>query len=93
MSNHRPLAIKAYNIIFIILLPLLFLRLLLKSLKLKTYRLRWKERLGIFSPPQLNNSIWVHAVSVGEIMAAMPIIQKIQTILFGYHNLMNATKY
>ncbi|MGD0466309.1 MAG: 3-deoxy-D-manno-octulosonic acid transferase [Gammaproteobacteria bacterium] len=77
----KNIAIKIYNVIFIILLPLLFLRLLLKSLKLKTYRLRWKERLGIFSPPQLNNSIWVHAVSVGEIMAAMPIIQKIQIIL------------
>ena len=76
----KNIAIKIYNVIFIILLPFLFLRLLLKSLKLKTYRFRWKERLGIFSPPKLNDSIWVHAVSVGEIMAAIPIIQKIQTM-------------
>ena len=77
----KNIAIKIYNVIFIILLPLLFLRLLLKSIKLKTYRFRWNERLGIFSSPQLNNSIWIHAVSVGEIMAAMPIIQKLQTML------------
>lgn len=74
--------IYIYNIVFIILLPLLFLRLFLKSIKLKAYRYRWNERLGIFiAPKNLDNNIWVHAVSVGEIMAAMPVIQHIQAKL------------
>ena len=70
-----------YNTLFIVLLPLLFIKLMVKSLRLKAGLSRWKELLGIFSDPKIKDSIWIHAVSVGEIMAAMPIIQQIQTKL------------
>lgn len=70
---------KVYNLFFTILLPLLFLKLLIKSIKLRAYRDRWLERLGIFNlPTSGNNNIWIHAVSVGEVIAAIPIIQKIK---------------
>lgn len=70
---------KIYNLFFILLLPFVFLRLLIKSLRSKAYRFRLQERLGIFiAPPKNTNNIWVHAVSVGEIIAAIPIIKKIQ---------------
>lgn len=74
----KNITIKIYNTLFIIILPFLFLRLFLKSLKLAGYRQRWQERLGILPNIHLNNVIWVHAVSVGEIMAALPIIHDIQ---------------
>ena len=74
-----------YNLFFILLLPILLLRFLFKSLKLKTYRHRLTERLGIFKLPKDSNLnskfIWIHAVSVGEIMAAIPVINKLKTQL------------
>lgn len=71
---------KIYNLLFIILLPFLFLKFFIKSLKLPAYRARLLERLGIFSIPipNNNNNIWIHAVSVGEFMSSIPIIQAIQ---------------
>lgn len=74
--------IHIYNLFFILLLPILLLRFLFKSLQLKSYRQRLKERLGIFKLPKdlnLNSKfIWIHAVSVGEVMAAIPIINKLK---------------
>ena len=36
-----------YNTLFIVLLPLLFIKLMVKSLRLKAGLSRWKELLGI----------------------------------------------
>lgn len=54
-------------------MPWVFLRLLWKSRKVPEYRKRWAERLG-FTPHRLEKCIWVHAVSVGETIAAVPLI-------------------
>lgn len=35
---------------------------------------RWKEYFGFIAPLKNKNPIWIHAVSVGEIIAAKPII-------------------
>lgn len=74
--------INLYNLIFILLLPALLLRFFLKSLKLKAYKHRLTERLGVFKVKEQLTSkcnVWIHAVSVGEIMAAIPIIKKIKS--------------
>lgn len=65
-----------YTFVFYLLLPLVMLRLLWRSLKAPAYRQRWLERFG-FAPPTENNrpSIWVHCVSVGETLAALPLIR------------------
>ena len=39
----------------------------------RSYRDRLTQRLG-FGFPKLQNSIWIHAVSVGEVQAAVPLI-------------------
>jgi 3-deoxy-D-manno-octulosonic-acid transferase len=68
----------AYTSVLYLLLPLVLLRLLLKSWHNKNYRLRIKERLGwssTISPK--NNTIWLHAVSVGETIAAKPLIVRL----------------
>ena len=57
-----------------LLLPFAFLRLLLRSHKAAAYRNRWAERLGHFKSPMSGPSIWLHAVSVGEVYAAAPLI-------------------
>lgn len=70
-----------YTLFYAFLLPFIFLRLLFRSIKLPAYRLRWGERVGRFTYPQhsfRNKSIWVHAVSVGETLAAVPLIRRLQ---------------
>lgn len=72
-----------YNLLLLLLLPFLFLRLLVRSFKALAYspeyRKRWLERLGIFTGPAKKAGIWIHAVSVGEFMAALPFIRALQT--------------
>jgi 3-deoxy-D-manno-octulosonic-acid transferase len=63
-----------YSILFYLALPFFFLRLLWRSRRNPGYRQRWSERLG-FCPFQLGSCIWVHAVSVGETLAAVPLIK------------------
>lgn len=64
-----------YSLLFYLALPFIFLRLWWRSRNNPGYRARWKERLGYFSEPYLAQSIWLHAVSVGEIIAAAPLIK------------------
>lgn len=66
-----------YSILMTLALPFFFIRLLWKSRRLPAYRRHWKERLG-FPPFQLQNCIWIHAVSLGETLAAIPLIQALQ---------------
>lgn len=66
-----------YTILFFLFLPVIFLRLLWRSWRQPGYRQRLPERLG-FYPLQLSNCIWVHAVSMGETIAAIPLIKMLQ---------------
>jgi 3-deoxy-D-manno-octulosonic-acid transferase len=66
-----------YNVLFYLMLPWLFVRLLWRSRKNPAYRQRWRERLG-FVPQKMDKCIWVHAASVGETLAAIPLIKGLQ---------------
>ena len=67
-----------YSFLWYLLLPLLFLRLWLRGRQAPAYRQRWKERMAWgYRPATLKNSIWVHAVSVGETLAAVPMIERL----------------
>ncbi len=65
-----------YSFLLYLILPFLFIRLWWKSRRLPAYRERMGERLG-FYPFRLEKCIWVHAVSVGEAIAAAPLIKSI----------------
>jgi 3-deoxy-D-manno-octulosonic-acid transferase len=55
--------------------PVILYRLFVRGLKLRSYLHRWPERFGFFKAPGFGrDSIWVHAVSVGELNAAIPLI-------------------
>ena len=65
-----------YTLLSYFILPFVFLRLLKKSRLTPAYRKRWSERLGI-TKFKAKNSIWIHAVSLGEAITAYPLIQKL----------------
>jgi len=70
---------KIYSLLFYIAVPFLLIRLFVKSKKNRSYYKRWRERFGIFKAPDKKGAIWVHAVSVGETMAAIPLIKYLRT--------------
>lgn len=65
-----------YSALLYLLLPLLVLYLAIRSIKSPDYRHRWSERFGLAS---LNKSdLLIHSVSMGETLAAIPLITAIQ---------------
>lgn len=68
-----------YTAFFYLLMPLILLRLAYRALRAPAYRSRIAERFG-FSEVQASACIWVHAVSVGETIAAVPLIKALQSL-------------
>lgn len=67
-----------YTALLMVLLPWIFIRLWVRGLRFGAYRERWLERLGVVPFPPLERVIWVHAVSVGEALAAIPLIRRLK---------------
>ena len=65
---------QLYTVTFYLLLPLVFLRLALRGLRARAYWRRWPERLGYGRGSSTQRPLWVHAVSVGEVHAALPLV-------------------
>lgn len=66
-----------YTFLLYLVFPLVLLRLLWRSIKAPAYRERWLERLGVFTAPTAWGGLWVHAVSVGEVQAVLPLIRQL----------------
>jgi 3-deoxy-D-manno-octulosonic-acid transferase len=64
-----------YILLLYMLSPLIALRLYLRGRKAPAYRARIAERFGFFIARAKPGGIWVHAVSVGETIAATPMIR------------------
>ncbi len=56
------------------LTPVVLFRLASRGIKAPAYFRRWRERFGVFPNPGFKKSILIHAVSVGEVNAAIPLI-------------------
>jgi 3-deoxy-D-manno-octulosonic-acid transferase len=59
--------------------PIIVLRLLARGVRYRDYHKRWRERFGFFDAPGFSGSLWVHAVSVGEVNAAEPLIKALRS--------------
>ncbi len=68
-----------YTLLLRLLLPLVLLRLYWRSLQAPAYRRRIAERLVQDTPRAAPAEVWVHAVSVGEVQAAAPLIRHMLT--------------
>ena len=66
-----------YTALFIALIPAYFIRLTWRGIGNKKYLQRWGERLGIANvrPTKDKSIVWVHAVSVGEVNASIPLLR------------------
>ncbi len=63
-----------YNLIVFLLLPAYAAYWLGKAILNRRYRPKIGQRFGL-GFPKLERSIWVHAVSVGEVVAAAPLVR------------------
>lgn len=73
-----------YSVIFYLALPVILIRLLLRSLKAPAYRQRIAERFALQPLPQEfdenKKTLWIHAVSVGESAASAPLVAELQQL-------------
>ncbi|RMV46764.1 3-deoxy-D-manno-octulosonic-acid transferase [Pseudomonas syringae pv. helianthi] len=75
LINSAPMNRTLYTVLFHLGLPLVALRLWLRARKAPAYRQRIGERFARGLPAMQRGGIWVHAVSVGESIAAAPMIR------------------
>jgi 3-deoxy-D-manno-octulosonic-acid transferase len=68
-----------YSILLYLLTPFILLKLWRRGKHAPAYRQRIAERFG-FIPNLQTGAIWIHAVSVGEVQAAIPLIRRLQQI-------------
>jgi len=64
-----------YTLLFHLGLPLVALRLFLRARKAPAYGQRVAERFAFKLPAMRQGGVWVHAVSVGESIAAAPMVR------------------
>jgi 3-deoxy-D-manno-octulosonic-acid transferase len=64
-----------YSAALYLLLPVTVYHLIWRGFRQRAYLLRWNERYARYrDPPPGEGHLWVHAVSVGEVNAAAPLV-------------------
>ena len=64
-----------YTVAVYLLLPFSLYYLVTRSFRQTAYKPRWSERYGIYRQRKpLRDVVWIHAVSLGEVNAAAPLV-------------------
>jgi 3-deoxy-D-manno-octulosonic-acid transferase len=66
-----------YTALFTLLSPFYLLKIYWRGIKAPAYRDRWLERFGILQREDSRQGIWVHAVSVGEVVAIAQLVRRL----------------
>jgi len=64
-----------YTFLLYLFVPVVLLRLAWRGLRAPDYWRRWPQRFGFIGPLPAKPVIWIHAVSVGEVQAAVPLVR------------------
>ncbi|XP_024955953.1 probable 3-deoxy-D-manno-octulosonic acid transferase, mitochondrial isoform X4 [Citrus sinensis] len=94
MPMGAAIVYKLYRALTYGVSPLVYLHLRWRKIRGREHPLRWPERLGrpsVSRPP--GPLIWFHAVSLGEGMAAIPVIKHCRRLRPDLHILMTTTTY
>lgn len=79
MTNMRAETSRfLYTLLLCLLLPFAVLRLLLRSLADCSHRQRLAERFGRMQGESTPVDLWIHAVSLGEVRAVVPLINRLK---------------
>jgi 3-deoxy-D-manno-octulosonic-acid transferase len=79
-----------YSLVAYLLVPMVIGNLLWRSLKAPAYRYRIGERFGFGPVSGSRQTIWLHAVSVGEVQASRPLVEALLSN-FPEHDLVMTT--
>ena len=63
-----------YSAALYLLVPVTVYHLIWRGFRQAEYLERWGERYAAYRTPPLDGCVWVHAVSVGEVNAAAPLV-------------------
>ena len=72
------LLLMAYSLAMSLLVPLTLVHLLWRGRRQPAYWRRWDERFALYREPGLRECLWLHAVSVGEVNAAAPLLDRLR---------------
>lgn len=82
-----------YNLLIVLLSPIWVVWMIVRARR-RDEAPKWAERMGNYNHIQIPKdkpAIWVHAVSVGEVMAALPILRQAKALLPGHHLVLSVT--
>jgi 3-deoxy-D-manno-octulosonic-acid transferase len=76
---HDPVGHRAmrglYSLVIRLALPISLYYLIWRGLRQREYFDRWSERFALYRGEGLAECLWIHAVSVGEVNAAAPLLE------------------
>ena len=75
--GHRALR-ALYSLVIRLALPLSLYYLMWRGLRQNEYFDRWSERFALYRSEPIPDCLWLHAVSVGEVIAAIPLVNAVR---------------
>lgn len=82
-----------YNILALLLSPIWLTWMLIRSRR-RAEAPNWKERTGNYMHIQIprgQEAVWIHAVSVGEVMAVLPILKQVRALMPDHYIVLSVT--
>jgi 3-deoxy-D-manno-octulosonic-acid transferase len=67
-----------YSVALYLLAPITVYHLIWRGLRQPSYFLRWQERYAFYAERPEPPTLWLHAVSVGEVNAAVPLVNALR---------------
>ncbi|KAA2284367.1 lipid IV(A) 3-deoxy-D-manno-octulosonic acid transferase [Arenimonas fontis] len=76
LSFGQRVVLGLYSLVLHLVFPVTLYHLVWRGMRQRAYLLRWSERYAWLGDRlDLRGSLWVHAVSVGEVLAARPLVE------------------